>query len=54
MVLYCIVLYTGKLCTTTYIITTYYLVHGFWMDLVVVCATMFLFVNVFLVSLYGD
>ena len=53
IIVYCIVLYTDKLCPTTYLIT-YYLVHCFWMIFVVVCATMFLFVKVFFVSLPGD
>ena len=40
----------------SYIITilSNYVLHCFWLVLVVVCTTMFLFVEVFLVSLHGD
>ena len=31
-----------------------YVLHCFWMVLVVACTTMFLFVKVFLVSLHSD
>ena len=31
-----------------------YILHWFWVVLGVVCTTMFLFVEVFLVSLHGD